>query len=313
MYDQIKVSAAQVSPCFLNKSKTVDKACEIIKQAGSEHAKLIVFPEAFISGYPDWIWLIQNSKSKDLNNLYIELVKNAVSIPDSSTKQLCDTAKQAGIYVIIGMNEINVESSNNSLYNTILFIDDKGTILGKHRKLIPTSGERLLWSQGDGSTLHVFDTSIGKLSGLICWENFMPLARHALYAMGTQILAAPTWDKSVQWVSSLQHIAREGGAFVISSCMALKKDDIPDRYDFKKLYPQDREWINTGNSCIVNPKGEIIAGPVEAKKEILYADIDLSQITASKRMFDVAGHYARPDVFKFGVNRKPNNNIDIID
>jgi nitrilase len=309
----IKVAAAQVSPCFLDRTKTVDKACDIIKQAGSENAKLLVFPEAFISGYPDWVWLLQNSKSKELNQLYIDLVNNAVSIPDSATKQLCETAKQAGIYVVMGMNELNSESSNNSLYNTILFIDDKGNISGKHRKLIPTGGERLIWSQGDGSTLTAFETSIGKLSGLICWENYMPLARNTIYAMGTQILATPTWDKSPNWISSLQYIAREGGVFIINCCMALKKDDIPEKYNFKKLYPRDNQWINIGNSCIINPMGEILAGPIEAKEEILYADLDLSIITAAKRMFDVAGHYSRPDIFKLIVNRKPNNNIEILD
>ena len=313
MNDPIKIAAAQVSPCFLNKTKTVDKASDLIRQAGANGAKLLVFPEAFIPGYPDWIWLIPNSKSNDLNSLYTELVKNSVSIPDNSTAQLCAAAKQAGVYVIIGINELNTESSNNSLYNTILFIDENGKIAGKHRKLVPTGGERLVWSQGDGSTLNVFETSIGKLSGLICWENYMPLARHALYAMGVQVLATPTWDKSPNWISSLKHIAREGGLFIINCCMAFKKDDIPDRYDFKKLYPQDREWINTGNSCIINPKGEIIAGPAEAKEEIVYADIDLTQITAAKRMLDVVGHYSRPDVFKLMVNRKPNNNIDMVE
>jgi len=313
MNHTIKVAAAQASPVFLNKIKTVDKACNIIKQAGANKAKLVVFPEAFVAAYPDWIWLLPNSKSNELNQLYIELVKNAITIPDDCTKKLCQAAKEAGVFVVIGVNELNDEASNNSLYNTILFIDDNGKILGKHRKLIPTGGERLIWSQGDGSTINVFDTSIGKLSGLICWENFMPLARHALYAMGTQIYSAPTWDKSANWITSMQHIAREGGVFVISCCMVLKKDEIPEEYDLKKLYPLDREWINTGNSCIINPKGEIIAGPVEAREEILYADLDLRKITSAKRIFDAAGHYARPDVFKFTLNKKTNNNIDITD
>ena len=310
MNESTKVAAAQASPFFLDRNKTIDKACDLIEQAGSAKAKLLVFPEAFISGYPDWIWLLPNSKSRELDPLYTELVENAVSIPDSSTRKLCEAAKKARVYVIIGMNELNTESSNSSLYNTILFIDANGNISGKHRKLIPTGGERLIWAQGDGSTLDAFDTGFGKLSGLICWENYMPLARHAIYSMGTQILASPTWDKSPNWISSLQYIAREGGLFVINCCMAFKKEDIPDRYEFKKLYPADRHWINTGNSCIINPKGEIIAGPLEAKEEILYADLDLNLITSCKRMFDAAGHYARPDVFKFSINRMPNNNID---
>ena len=313
MNKTIKVASAQVSPIFLNKEKTIRKACDVIKEAGKNKARLVIFPEAFVSGYPDWVWTVQNSKSPTLNELYIELLENSISIPDEYTKQLCEAAKTHSVHVVIGINERNTESSGSSLYNSLLFIDDKGNILGKHRKLMPTGGERLIWAQGDGSTLQVFDTTFGKLGGLICWENFMPLARYAMYAWGTQILATPTWDKSANWLSSLQHIAREGGLFLINCCMALKMDAIPEQYDFKKEYPAGREWINTGNSCIINPKGEIIAGPVEAKEEILYADIDINQITASKRSFDAAGHYSRPDVFKFIVNRNPNNNIETID
>ena len=298
-----KVAAAQLTPVFLNKEKTVAKACDAILEAGKNGAQLIVFPEAFISGYPDWVWLIPNSKGSELNELYIKLIENAVSVPDDSTEKLCKAAKQAGINVVMGMHERNTETSNASLFNSLLFIDDNGNILGKHRKLIPTGGERLIWSQGDGSTLRSYKTSVGNLSGLICWENYMPLARTAIYESGAQILAAPTWDKSQNWLQSMQHIAREGGVFVISTCMALKMDDIPDTYDFKKLYPEGREWINTGNSCIVGPNGQMLAGPMEGQEGILYADINLDQITAAKRMFDVVGHYARPDVFDFKIKK----------
>ena len=215
-------------------------------EAGENGANLIVFPEAFISGYPDWVWLIPNSKGTDLNELYLKLIENAVSVPDDSTDKLCKAAKKAGINVVIGIHERNTETSNASLFNSLLFIDDQGVILGKHRKLIPTGGERLIWSQGDGSTLCSYNTSAGKIAGLICWENLMPLARNAIYESGTQILASPTWDKSPNWIQSMQHIAREGGIFVISTCMSLKMDDIPDEYEFKKLYPEGREWINVG-------------------------------------------------------------------
>lgn len=305
-----KIAAAQATPVFLNRKETVQKAYELISQAADSGAKLIVFPEVFIPGYPDWVWVVPNSKAAILNELYTKLVENAVSIPDETTKQLCQAAKRAKIHVVIGLHERNTEASNTSLYNTLLFIDDQGNIMGKHRKLVPTGGERLVWSQGDGSTLHVFDTSFGKLGGLICWENYMPLARNAMYAWGTQILAAPTWDKSENWLLSLRHIAREGGMFVIGCCITMRMEDIPDHYEFKKLYPEGREWINTGNSCIINPNGEFIAGPVEMKEEIIYADIDLKLISASKRMFDVVGHYARPDVFKFNVNQEPNKIIE---
>ncbi len=303
----IKVAAAQLSPIFLNKEKTVKKACEAILDAGEKGANLIVFPEAFISGYPDWVWLIPNSKGADLNELYLELVENAVSIPDDTTSKLCKAAKKAKINVVIGLHERNSETSNASLFNSLLFIDDSGLIIGKHRKLIPTGGERLIWSQGDGSTLSSYDTSAGKIAGLICWENFMPLARNAIYEFGTQILVSPTWDKSPNWLQTMQHVAREGGLFVISTCMALKMADIPNEYEFKKLYPKGREWINVGYSCIIAPSGKVIAGPLEAEEGILYADINLQDIIKAKRMFDVVGHYSRPDVFKFNINQ-PNKN-----
>jgi len=304
--NQIKIAAAQASPIFLNGNETVKKACELIEEAGKRGAKLIIFPEVFIPGYPDWVWLVPNSNSAILNDLYTELVENSVSIPDSKTDMLCKAAKDANINVIIGINERNSESSNTSLYNSLLFIDDMGNILGKHRRLMSTGGERLIWAQGDGSTLQTLDTSIGKLGGLICWENYMPLARQAMYSWGTQILAAPTWDKSENWLLSLRHIAREGGMFVIGCCQVIRMSDIPDKYEFKKLYPEKRDWINTGNSCIINPKGEFIAGPIEKREQIIYAEIDLKEILSAKRMFDSAGHYSRPDVFQFSVNRESN-------
>ena len=304
MDSTIKIAAAQVAPVFLNKEKTVEKACKFIKEAADNGAKLVVFPEVFISGYPDWVWLIPNSKGAELNELYLKLVESAVSVPDDATEQLCKSARENKINVVIGMNERNTESSNSSLYNSMLFINDQGEILGKHRKLMPTGGERLVWAQGDGSDLRSYKTSAGIVGGLICWENYMPLARTAMYQSGMQILAAPTWDKSPNWQLSMQHIAREGGTFVVSVCQAISLDDLPDNFDFKKLYPEDREWINQGNSCIIGPTGKILAGPLGAKEGILYADINLRDIIAAKRMFDAVGHYSRPDVFKFEVKEK---------
>ena len=300
MNTTIKISAAQLSPVYLNKEKTVDKACAAIEEAGKNGAKLIVFPEAFISGYPDWVWSIPAKQSKQLGDLYVKLVENGVSIPDNSTNQLCKAAKSAKINVVIGMNERNSETSNASLYNTLLFIDDNGSILGKHRKLMPTNCERLIWAQGNGSTLKSYNTSAGKIGGLICWENFMPLARNAIYEAGTQILASPTWDKGPDWLGSMQHIAREGGLFVISNCMTLHLDDLPE--ELKAIYSNNKKWISTGQSCIINPFGKIIAGPLDSKEGIIYAEIDLHDIIIHKRRFDVVGHYARPDVFNFSVN-----------
>lgn len=303
MTKQIKIAAAQLTPVFLNKEKTIEKACEAISEAGKNGAQLIVFPEAFISGYPDWVWLIPNSKGAILNDLYCRLVENAVSVPDDSTRKLCKSAKEAGINVVIGMNERNADKSSASLYNSILFINDEGNLAGIHRKLMPTGGERLIWAQGNGTSLRSYDTSAGRIAGLICWENFMPLARTAIYETGAQILAAPTWDKSPNWLQSMQHISREGGLFVVSTCMAIKIDDIPDDFEFKKLYPEGIEWINSGNSCIISPKGQFLAGPLNEKEGILYAELNMSEIIEAKRMFDVAGHYSRPDVFNFSIKK----------
>lgn len=299
--NRFKVAAVQTTPVFMDKKATIEKACELINQAAKEGASLVVFPEAFVSGYPDWVWVLPPAKKNLISELYREMLDSAVSIPDSSIRRLGKAAKQAGVYVAIGINERNSEASNASLCNTLLYLGPDGEILGKHRKLIPTGGERLMWAQGGGDTLVSFDTAIGKLGGLICWENFMPLARNAMYMKGVQVYLAPTWDSSESWQIAMRHIAREGGMFVISVAPCMRTSDIPDRFEFKEFYPEGREWINKGNSCIVDPSGRILAGPLEAEQSIIYADINLDDIPAQKWLYDVAGHYSRPDVFDFAV------------
>ncbi len=303
MEQSIKVAIAQVAPIFLDKEKTIEKACQLIRDAGENKAQLIVFPEAYVSGYPDWTWLIPNTQGAILNELYSKLVQNALTDNGPELRLLAKTAKESNIHVAIGANERNSESSNSSLYNSLFFINNKGHLMGKHRKLIPTGAEKLIWGQGDGSTLKTYATKIGVIGGLICWENRMPAARMALYKQGLQLLISPTWDKSESWITSMKHIAIEGGVYVLSACMALHKDDIPDEYEFKSLYPKDREWINGGHSVIIDPKGNIIKGPLSNKQEIMYADLDLDEIIKAKRLFDVSGHYSRPDVFKFKIKR----------
>jgi nitrilase len=185
-----------------------------------------------------------------------------------------------------------------------MYISDQGEIMGIHRKLVPTMGERLVWTPGDGSTLDVFDTPYGKLGGLICWENYMPLARYAMYAAGVDIYVASTWDSSDGWVGTLQHIAREGRCVVIGCCIAMRRDQIPDSYEFKSLYPAgaDDAPVNPGNSAIVSPEG-VLAGPVANEEKIIYAEIDPVRLRGSKMSMDTAGHYARPDVFQLTINR----------
>nr|AAR97487.1 nitrilase [uncultured organism] len=298
-----KVAAVQATPVFLDREATLDKACDLIAAAGGEGARLVVFPEAFIPAYPDWVWAIPPGEEGVLNELYAELLSNSVTIPSDATDRLCRAARLANAYVVMGISERNVEASGASLYNTLLYIDAQGEILGKHRKLVPTGGERLVWAQGDGSTLQVYDTPLGKLGGLICWENYMPLARYTMYAWGTQIYVAATWDRGQPWLSTLRHIAKEGRVYVIGCCIAMRKDDIPDRYAMKqKFYAEADEWINIGDSAIVNPEGQFIAGPVRKQEEILYAEIDPRMVQGPKWMLDVAGHYARPDVFQLTVH-----------
>lgn len=297
----VRIAAVQDSPVFLDRRASVAKACRLIEEAGGQGARLVVFPEAFVPGYPDWVWLVKNSDSALLNRYYQELVANAVTVGDESTEQLREAARSAGVYVAIGIHEKNAEASGASLFNTLLYLSDQGSVLGAHRKLMPTGGERTVWAQGDGSSLVAFDTSIGRLGGLICWENYMPLARQAMYELGVQIYVAPTWDSSEGWLLAMRHIAREGGMFVVSTCQALRREEIPEAYEFRDLYPEGREWLNRGSSCIVDPMGRLLAGPLEKAQEILYAEVDLDLISAAKRMFDVAGHYARRDVFRFEV------------
>jgi len=303
------VAAAQLAPVFMDRAATVDKACAAIAEAAKNGAKLIVFPEAFIPAYPDWVWVTPAMRADLHSALYADLLDQSVTVPGPEIDKLARAAKQHKAYVVMGVNERNAAASGTSVYNTLVYIDDKGGTLGIHRKLVPTSAERLVWTPGDGSTLEVYDTPYGKLGGLICWENYMPLARYAMYAQGAQIYVAATWDSSDSWVASLRHIAKEGRLNVIGCCIAMRRNQIPDRYAFKELYPPNGDWVNDGNSAIVGPGGDIIAGPVAQKEEILYAEIDPKRQLGSRYWLDGAGHYARPDVFQLAVNRRANEMI----
>ena len=299
----IKIAAVQAAPVFLDRDATVGTACSLIAEAGRRGAKLVVFPESFVPGYPDWVWVIPAGRGPQLSALYAELLANSVTLPSDATRRLGDAAREAGTIVAIGVTERNDDASGATMFNSLLFIDERGEVIGRHRKLVPTGGERLVWAQGDAAGLRVHETGIGRVGRLICWENYMPLARFSLYAAGAQIYVAPTWDHGEGWLSTLRHIAREGRVFVVGCSIALRVDQIGDRYEFRRLYPDAKEWINPGGSAIVDPKGKIIAGPVEEKEEILYADIDLEAARGSKWDLDTAGHYARPDIFELRIDR----------
>ena len=290
---------------FLDRAATVEKACRLIAEAGAGGARLAVFPEAFIPTYPLWVWFIPPGDTKSLRELYAELVDQAVTIPDGTTDRLCAAAKAAGVNVAIGVNERNADASGASLYNTVVCIGADGRIAGLHRKLVPTTAERLVWARGDGSPLDGWDLPLGRLAALICWEMYMPLARYALWAGGTQILAAPTWDNGEPWVSTLRHTAKEGRVYVLGTCSVVRRDDIPDRYRFKQRYLSEAgEWINKGDSAIVDPDGKLLAGPVSEREELLYAEVDPRNYLGPRFQLDTGGHYARPDIFELTVSRE---------
>ncbi|MEX0600874.1 MAG: carbon-nitrogen hydrolase family protein [Rhodothermales bacterium] len=296
------IAAVQASPVFLDRDATIQKACDLIAEAADLGASLAVFPEAFVPAYPVWVWYIPSGKTHDLRSLYAELLENAIDIPGPATDLLCAAAKKAGIAVAIGVNERNTEGSRSTLYNSILYIGPNGDVPGRHRKLVPTTGERLVWGQGDGSDLGVHSLPFGRVGGLICWENYMPLARYTLYARGVELYVAPTWDRGEPWISTMRHIAKEGRCYVVGCCSAMRLDDLPDRLAFKTTYLSDSaQWLNPGLSVIVDPDGKIVAGPLEKEEGILIAEVDRSTITGSRFQLDTAGHYARPDVFDLRV------------
>lgn len=303
--DTFLIAAVQHCPVFLNAQATLQKACSLIAEAGAKGARLVVFPETFIPTYPVWSWVVQPRNNRMMLELYAEYVRESLEVPGEGIDILRGAAKASGTTVIMGISERSTDGSKSSLYNTTVYINETGEYLGKHRKLMPTAAERMVWGPGDGSTLDVYETPFGRIGGLICWENYMPLARYAMYAQGVQLYAAPTWDSGEPWISTMRHIAKEGRVYVVGCCIPMRVSDIPDRYDFKNLYRQDEEWINTGESVIVDPDGKILAGPCSKKEEILYAEVDPVTLTGPRWKLDVAGHYARPDVFHLSINREP--------
>lgn len=298
------VAAVQAAPVFLDLEASLDKACDLIAEVGAAGAKLAVFPEGFLPTYPLWSWFIPPYASRELRPLYAELLDNAVEVPGPVTERLAHAARDAGVNVVMGINEVNREASGGSLYNSLLVIDAEGRLRSCHRKLMPTVAERLVHASGDGSTLEVVELEQARLGALICWENYMPLARYALYADGAEVWAAPTWDRGEPWLSTLRHIAKEGRVTVVSACIPFRRDLIPERYDFTRHLP-DAEWLNPGDSAIVDPDGKMLAGPLHEQEGVLYAEVDPASWRGSRYQLDVAGHYGRPDVFDLRIDRRP--------
>jgi len=279
----------------------------MVEKAEKGGARLVVFPEAFISGYPAWIWRLRPGGDWSLNeDLHARLLNSSVNLRAGDLDPLCQAAKAHKVTRICGLNERGDDLSQATLYNTVVVIGGDGNILNRHRKLMPTNPERMVWGFGDGSGLNVIDTTVGKVGTLICWENYMPLARYALYGQGVQLYVAPTYDCGDACIGTMQHIAREGRCWVISCGVALMRADIPADFPEKEMiYPSSENWINAGDSVVIAPGGKIVAGPMREEKGILFAEVDSNNAVNAKRALDVAGHYSRPDIFTMSINRQP--------
>lgn len=300
---KIKVCLIQDSPVFFNKEKTLDKVEHLSKKYAKEGCQLIVFPESFIPGYPRGFSFGANigRRTNEGKALYSEYHKNSIDLESEDLKRLENLAKSENIYLIIGITE--KQNTNGSLYCSMIYISPTDGFLGVHRKIKPTGTERVIWSEANGESLVSFDTKIGKLGGLICWENYMPLARMSMYKKGVEIYIAPTADSRKEWTSTMQHIALEGRCFVLGCNQYYTKSMYPDKY--QALVKDEAENICPGGSVIVSPLGKILAGPLFDKAGALMAELDLEEINLSKLDFDVIGHYARNDIFEFNVLNQP--------
>jgi nitrilase len=299
---QVRAAVVQAGPVPFDLERSLEKVRSWMEAAAGAGAKVVVFPEAFLGGYPKGADFgtrvgIRSAEGRRWFRRYFE---SAIEVPGPAVEELARMAKSCGVYVVIGV----IERDLGTLYCTALFFDAEGGFLGKHRKLVPTAMERILWGAGDGSTLPVFATPAGRIGAVICWENYMPLLRMAMYAKGIELYCAPTVDDRETWIPTIRHIALEGRCFVLSACQFIRRAAYPA--DYSTIQGDDPETVLIrGGSAIVSPLGELLAGPHYEGEVLLTADLDLGRIAEGKFDLDVAGHYARPDVFRLEVNEEP--------
>ncbi len=298
----IRVAAVQAAPVVLDRGATVDKACGLIDKAGGDGAELVVLPESFVPAFPEWAWR-RPPWNATVTELTSVLHDQAVVVGSDDTKRLAAAARRAGALVSIGVTER--EAHGSTLYNTQLLFGPDGELLHRHRKLALTGAERLVWGQGDGSSLHAVGVAQGRIGTLTCWENLMPLVRTALYEDGIDIVLAPTWDSADAWVATLRHVAREGRVFVIGVNQCVHVSDIPaDVPGREELWGEDADLLTPGNTAIVGPDGDLIAGPLRGEEGMLVADLDLADAQRARQMNDPVGHYGRTDVVRLVRDRR---------
>ena len=288
-----KAAVVQDSPVLFNLQLTIDKVETLTKEASRNGASLVVFPEAFISAYPKGLLFGAKIGSRTLKGRkeFLQYYNSSLDLNSSEFRKLLNIAKKNKVFLVIGV----IEKSSGTLYCTILHISDKGTLLCKHRKVMPTAAERLVWGFGDGSTLETAKTRLGVLGSVICWENYMPMMRMSMYDQGIELYCVPTADDRETWISTVKHIALEGRCFVFSSCQFFTKADYPSKFDISNIVGD--EPIMKGGSCKISPLGKVLASAGNKKRAIIYSEINLDEIIQGKYDFDVVGHYSRPDIF----------------
>jgi nitrilase len=298
----VRVAVVQAGAVPFDSDACTDEAVRLIEEAAATGAKVILFPEAFIGGYPKGLnfGLVVGARDpvgREEFRLYLEA---AIAVPGPQTQRLGEAAAARGCYVVMGV----IERDGGTCYCTVLFFGPDGTLLGKHRKLMPTAMERMIWGFGDGSTLTVVDSPYGKIGSVICWENYMPMLRMAMYSKNVALYCAPTADDRDTWLPSMQHIALEGRCFVLSACQFIRRKDFPDSVRVSLGESPDAVLMR-GGSSVISPLGKVLAGPNFEGETILTADLDLNDIGRGKFDFDVTGHYSRPDIFQLVINEAP--------
>ena len=288
----VRVACAQVEPVVFDRARTLDKLAATAADAAAQGAQLVLFPETFVPAYPSsrWVRALAAGGGKDT---WARLARASVTVPSADTEAMGAVAKQHGLVLAVGVNELG----GATLYNALLVFSPEGELVLRHRKLMPTNHERMVWGLGDGSGLETIQTALGRVGGLICWENFMPLARAALYESGIDIYLAPTADDTEGWHDSIRHIAREARAFVLSCCVFQRASSYPDDV----AIADGPDLLGRGGSAIVAPNGEYLAGPLWDEEGLLVADLDPDLLFAERQRFDAAGHYSRPDVLHLHV------------
>jgi nitrilase len=302
MREPLTVACVQVEPAILDRAGTIDRLEERTAEAAAAGAGLVVFPETFVPAYPSSIWAkaLAGWGEPGAKEAFALLHRESLEVPGADADRIAAAAREHGVWLVVGVNEID-PARPGTLYNSLLYYSPAGEFALHHRKLVPTNHERLVWGQGDGRGLRAIETPIGRIGGLICWENYMPLARFSLYESGVELYIASTADDGDAWQATLVHIARESRAFVVAPCHFQRASSYPDDFPLAALL-EGRDLLGRGGSAILGPDGGYLAGPLYGEEGILYAELDPTRLAEERQRFDPAGHYHRPDVLSLTVN-----------